>query len=252
MILRSMATGRFCRLADLSTLSAVTTHQPPPRAPSPRSILSHRPARPPASKPGDLQAAAGPGSTVGSHASRAPPAQSDAILPLLVSPRSSPRRAPPPAASARTGSSTQAKHAAAAKPPMPPQPPRPRPSRVGDPVRFPTAASKTPLPTAFSDQAAASSPARRARPPHSTDSATATGSGSPVGSSQAAWALGLVCDQAQASSAAVLTYTGIGLSSGADPLVPVGSSAVLVVTPGADPSLCRMNQFTPGEWLSTL
>jgi hypothetical protein len=58
---------------------------------------------------------------------------------------------------------------------------------------------------------------------------------------------GLLCDQASASGAAVLTFIGVGFSYQGSPLVASAGGERLLVAAGGDPSACSL-QFALGGW----
>jgi hypothetical protein len=59
--------------------------------------------------------------------------------------------------------------------------------------------------------------------------------------------MGLLFDALYAYQTATLVYTGVGFRYLGDPLLPAGTSQVLVVTPGGDPTVCNLGNVTLGR-----
>ena len=111
-----------------------------------------------------------------------------------------------------------------------PPPARPRPPR-------------SPMPTA-------ASPTRGARvtgPPPSGHRRAARSPPARI-SIIAAGTMGVLCNQRDAGAASVIGFTGAAFTYQGSPLVPTGTGQLLMVSPGADASICPLSSFPLGEW----
>jgi hypothetical protein len=269
VLLRSVQTGAFCRVADVVALRAGSQQQPGQQQPGQQQPGQQPPAvaavnrRPPPRSPA---ASLVPVPTRSSNRSSSSIPDSHSASPAKAGPR------PPADGSQPASFPKKSTQAAARKPPTSPKPPPSphQPAKQTPPLARsfkPGQRQQTPLPAASSPPHAAAQlravgtpqpaaphsrglrrvtrsaslpPPRPSRQPRLAASAAATAS--------ATSGLGLLCDQPSADTASVLAYTGTGLVYQGSPLLPSGASQVLLVTPGGSPATCQLAQFTPGVW----
>jgi hypothetical protein len=259
-ILKSINTGGFCRIANISGLlggqvSASVRRPPEPSAGTQASLPQgssnrtgqQRPPRHTLHQGGSLS----PPSTTTTRLTVKPSSQLSPKLHAATNPNAQAPALRQPPLDASTSATLQwlsapGKGRSSRAPPATYNIDR-RPPAAAAKINFGAAASTArgtpphlaPLPIKIASQSLRPSPQRASR---------IVSQGGILSPAQAPAAnLGLLCDQPTGQAATALGFSGLVLTFSGDPLLPIGASAVLAVYPGGDPTTCPLNEFTVCE-----